>query len=115
MRSFAQAQFGKGRIQALWAFNNCVNWSAMMRSSPGCNIKEFIDKPWSEALKMIEGSDFFKIAPASLGVMAICRWSHVIRRCGTWLAMVGAGKSVATPETDFTLVAIRSRRRCHAV
>src|ERR1700731_3494096 len=70
IRSFAQAQTWQGRIQTLWAFNNCVNWSAMMRSSPGCNIKEFIDKPWSEAPRMIEGSDFFRIAPASLGVMA---------------------------------------------
>ena len=32
----------------------------MMRSSPGCNMKEFIDKPWSEALRTIEGSDFLR-------------------------------------------------------
>jgi hypothetical protein len=34
-------------------------------------MKEFIDKPWSEALRTIEGSDFFRIELASFGVMAI--------------------------------------------
>src|ERR1700688_1271380 len=72
IRLLAHSQvWQRAGIQALWALNNSVNWSAMMRSSPGCNMKEFIDKPCSEALRMIGGSDFFRIAPASLGVMAI--------------------------------------------
>src|SRR5580704_16337381 len=61
----------KRSIQALWALNSCSSWLAIMRSSPGCNIKEFIDKPWSEALRMMEGSDFLRIALASFGVTAI--------------------------------------------
>src|SRR5437879_9463979 len=70
-------------------FKTFTNSRAMIFSSPGCNIKEFIDKasPCSPDERTMDGVAPRRAALASRGVNAICAASHLMRMWGTWFAI----------------------------
>src|SRR5207249_9994626 len=80
-------------------FRTFPNSGAIIFSSPGCNMKEFIDRtaPCSPESRTMDGLPLRKAAAASRGVSAIRAESHLMCMCGTWLAISGAGKEVVTP------------------
>src|SRR6266478_9268663 len=98
-------------------FKTFTNSRAMIFSSPGCNMKEFMDKasPYSPEERTTDGFPLRKAAVASRGVKAIRAESHLMCMWGTWFAISGAGNEVITPGILVTWPEMKSRRRCHSL
>jgi len=84
--------------QAARAFKIWVRLLAMIFSSPGFSMKEFMDNPppCSEAPMIIEGFDCFSAALTSAGVAETLWASQVMRRCGTEFEISGTKGSAFT-------------------
>src|ERR1700687_2642713 len=98
-------------------FKTFTNCAAMIFSSPGCNMKEFIDKasPCSAEERTTDGFPLRRAALASRGVRTMWDESHLMCMWGTWLAISGTGKEVVTPGLLVTWLEMKSRRRCHSL
>src|SRR5467141_65384 len=98
-------------------FKTFTNSWAMIFSSPGCSMKEFIDRasPCSPEERTMDGFAPRRAVVASRGVNAMRAGSHLMCMWGTWFAICSAGKEVVTPGIFVTWLEMKSRRRCHSL
>src|SRR5947207_14683155 len=104
-------------VYAVCAFRNFTSSWAMVFSSPGFSMKEFMDKasPCSPEERTMEGFPPRRAVVTSRGASLMRAESHLMRKWGTWLAISGVGKEVVTPGIFVTWLEIKSRRRCHSL
>src|SRR5882724_3376134 len=105
------------QCQDKWALRTLASSVAMIFSSPGCSMNEFMESasPCSPVESTMEGLPARSVFPTSRGVRGIRLESHLIRICGTWFAISIGGYDVVTVGILLTCEEIYSSRRCHSL